>query len=349
MVIRTNYQDIFSIGEDHLNKIDDDIFNFLKFWLSNKRSITVKTSGSTGKPKLIEISRETFMSSAKSTLEFFNLKQNSKFHCCLPVKYIGGKMMLIRAIINKGDIVLSKPTTNAVKNLNEIIDFSAMTALQATKSIHEKEFKNIKRLIIGGGSISDSLINQLNETSTHCYQTFGMTETASHIAIRDLRKVKDDNRYECLDHVKISTNKNNQLVIKSKSLNINSVTTNDVIEISDNKYFKFIGRLDNIINSGGIKINPETIENQLSKTIKNDHFFIDKISDDMLGEKLILISLKAIDIKLIKKAVLNIKDHKLRPKLVLQNKEFYYTDNYKINRKKTLVESLKYGTSILIK
>lgn len=349
MIISTNYQDIFSLKKEQLSKIDNDLYNFLEFWRSNKNSILVETSGSTGPPKQVEITRTSLINSAQSTLEYFKLKEGSKFHCCLPIKYIGGKMMLIRAFLNKGKIVLTKPSINTLKNLNEQTDFSAMTPLQASKAITEKEFNNINKLIIGGGKISTNLIEKLNKTSTHCYQTFGMTETASHIAIRDLRKHNKDMRYKCLNHVEISTNKNSQLIIKSDALNIESITTNDIVEVFGNKHFTYIGRLDNIINSGGMKINPESIERKLYQTMQNDNFFIDKISDNILGEKMILISLKTIKIELIEKAISSIKDKKFRPKLIIQNKEFYYTENNKLNRKKTLTESLKNGTHVLIK
>ena len=162
MIIKTNYKDIFNIDRNLLNDLDPEIINFLDFWKSNKKSIIVNTSGSTGLPKEIRIKRKILITSAKNTLEYFKLKNNSTFHCCLPVKYIGGKMMLVRAFVNKGQIILSKPSKNAVKGINEKVDFSAMTSMQVEDSICELGFSNIKKLIIGGGSINEKLLEKID-------------------------------------------------------------------------------------------------------------------------------------------------------------------------------------------
>ena len=349
MIIKTNYEEIFNLSEKELNKIDPEIYNFLIFWKSKKSYITVQTSGSTGKPKNIKIRRNAIINSAKATLDYFKIKENSRFHICLPVKYIGGKMMLVRAILNKAEIILTKPEKNVAKDLNDPIDFSAMTSIQVENSLKEKGFKNIKKLIIGGGPVSDTLIQKTQQQPTKCYQTFGMTETVSHIAIRELNKSNKDNPYKCLNHVEISSNIDGNLIIKSPSLNIESLTTNDIVQITGLKEFKYIGRRDNIINSGGLKINPELLEKELGKTINTEGFFIDKIPDESLGEKVILIALKSIGAEKIKEAFKQIKDQKKIPKLMILSDQFYYTPNNKIDRKKTKLESLKIGELISTK
>lgn len=348
MIIKTNYKDIFNIDRNLLNDLDPEIINFLDFWKSNKKSIIVNTSGSTGLPKEIRIKRKILITSAKNTLEYFKLKNNSTFHCCLPVKYIGGKMMLVRAFVNKGQIILSKPSKNAVKGINEKVDFSAMTSMQVEDSICELGFSNIKKLIIGGGSIDGKLLEKIDDLKTECYQTFGMTETASHIAIRKLNGNNKNLHYKCLKHVKISTNNNGQMIINSPDLEIKSLTTNDIIKITDYQVFKYVGRIDNTINTGGVKVNAEQIEFELHKTILKDGFFIDKISDDYLGQKMILIALESIDINIILKAIKKVKDKKKRPKAILHTKQFIYTENNKIDRNTTKISSLKSGNLILL-
>ena len=330
-------------------EIDPDIFYFLKFWKSNNESILVNTSGSTGKPKKIVIQKKSLINSAKATLDYFNISNNSKFHCCLPAKYIGGKMMLIRALINNGEIILTKPSRNVARNLDIKIDFSAMTPMQVKCSINENGFKNIKKLIIGGGSLSYQLEKKLIKNSNKYYHTYGMTETLSHIAVRPINSLVNNLEYNCLNHVEIKTNKNGNLVVKSPKLNIQSLTTNDIVQITGLKEFKYIGRRDNIINSGGLKINPELLEKELGKTINNEGFFIDKIPDESLGEKVILIALKSIGAEKIKEALKQIKDQKKIPKLMILSNQFYYTPNNKIDRKKTKLESLKLGKLILTK
>tara|TARA_Y100000385_G_scaffold182253_1_gene188237 strand:- start:1722 stop:2771 length:1050 start_codon:yes stop_codon:yes gene_type:complete len=349
MIIHTNYEDIFNISENELNKIDTEIIKFLEFWKSNKETLFIQTSGSTGKPKKIEIKRNAIINSAKATLDYFKIKENSKFHCCLPTKYIGGKMMLVRAFINKAEIILTKPTKNVTSELKEKIDFSAMTSMQVENSIHEKGFKHIKKLIIGGGPISNQLLEKIENQSTKCYQTFGMTETVSHIAIRELNNSKIDDPYECLNHVKISTNKSGVLIINSTKLNIESLTTNDLVQLTGNEQFKYIGRSDNIINSGGIKVHPETLEKEIEKILKCKDFFIDKIDDIDLGEKIIIIALKTIEKEKLKKALGEINDQKIVPKSILFCNHFYYTPNNKINRKKSKFEALKTNKLISMK
>ena len=348
MIIKTNYKDIFNIDRNLLNDLDPEIINFLDFWKSNKKSIIVNTSGSTGLSKKIRLKRKTLIYSANSTIKYFSLKEGSTFHCCLPCKYIAGKMMLVRALLNKGQIILSKPSKNAVKGINEKIDFSAMTSMQVQNSISKLEFSNIKKLIIGGGSINKKLLEKIYALKTECYQTFGMTETASHIAIRNLNVTNKNLQYKCLNHVKISTNNYGQMIIDSADLDIKSLTTNDIIEITDYQSFNYIGRVDNIINTGGIKVNPEHLEYELHKTILKDDFFIDKISDDYLGQKMILIALQNIDINIILKAINKINDKKKRPKGILHTKQFIYTENNKIDRKRTKISSLKSGNLILL-
>ncbi len=341
MIIHTNYKDIFNLNKKELNKIDTEIFDFLEHWKTNKECLTVRTSGSTGKPKHIKLKRDAIINSAKATLDYFKLKENSKFHCCLPTKYIGGKMMLVRALINKAEIILTKPAKNVTKYLEEEIDFSAMTSMQVENSIMNKGFKYIKRLIIGGGPISNRLLEKIDELPTKCYQTFGMTETVSHIAIRELSNSSIDNPYRCLNHVKISSDKNGNLIINSPKLNIESLTTNDIIQITGNQEFKYVGRSDNIINTGGIKVYPEILEKEIEKILNRKDFFVDKVDDIDLGEKVIIVALKSLELDKLKEAIKKIKDQKIAPKSILLTDFFYLTPNNKINRKKSKFEALK--------
>ena len=254
--------------------------------------------------------------------------------------------MLIRALINKGEIILTKPSRNVAKNLDIKIDFSAMTPMQVKYSINENGFKNIKKLIIGGGSLSYQLEKKLIKKSNKYYHTYGMTETLSHIAVRPINSLVNNLEYNCLNHVEITTNKNGNLVIKSPKLDITSLTTNDIVQITGYKRFKYIGRSDNIINTGGIKVHPETLEKEIEKKLKSNDFFIDKINDDVLGEKVILIALKTLNISNIKQVIKNLSDQKTAPKSVLFSDRFHLTENGKIQRKKTKLESLKKGNLI---
>jgi o-succinylbenzoate---CoA ligase len=341
MLVYTNYKDIFNLSEEDVEKIDVDLFDFLKFWNSSNATIEVETSGSTGSPKKISLKREAMISSAKATIEYFNIKEMSTFHCCLPIKYIGGKMMLVRAIVNKADIILSKPTSNPVIYLNKEVDFSAMTPWQVSHAINENNFEKINKLIIGGGVISSSLIKELKDKKTESFQTYGMTETISHIAVRNLKNTDKNPNYKCLNHVNISTNKEGELIVKSPKLGIRSLTTNDIVQITGSKEFKYIARSDNLINTGGIKVLPEEIEKQLNESLQGIVFFVDKIPDEKSGEKIIVITNKKENTATIKKACKHITPKHIKPQLIFFIEQFLLTENNKLNRKKTRNNAVK--------
>ena len=341
-MIETNYKDIFKVNKKKLDEIDPDIYSLLQFWKSDENEILVNTSGSTGKPKKIKISRQQLINSSRSTIDFFNLKESSLFLSCLPIKYIGGKMMIIRGIIAKANIILCKPTINPIEKLHKKIDFIATTPLQLYSLLKNKDvFNKIRLIIVGGGKISEKQIDQIQDISSDIYQTYGMTETVSHIAVRDLKKYSENKSYKCLENNSITTNYNGQLVIKSKHLNISSLTTNDMAKITGNQEFILKGRIGNIINSGGLKISSESIEDMLQKSLQKKLFFIDKIKCDKLGEKIILIADTKIKLKDLVISIQKIEDKKIRPKKIYFTSTFFFTENHKIDRLKTRTKALK--------
>jgi len=340
-MIETNYKDIFKIDKKKLDKIDPEIYQLLEFWKSNKNEILVNTSGSTGKPKTIKISRQQLINSSKATLKHFKLKENTTFLSCLPVKYIGGKMMIIRGIIGKVNFILCKPSVSPIKKLHKEIDFMATTPLQLDSLLKNITiFSKIRLAIVGGGKVSERLIEQLQDIPYDCFETYGMTETVSHIAVRNLKKNNENNPFKCLENNSVTTNSNDQLVINSKYLKISSLTTNDIAKVTGNKYFTINGRVDNIINSGGFKVSSENIEELLYENFQNKSFFIDKIKCDKLGEKIILIADEKIKLQELVISIRKIKDKKKRPKEIYFTNRFFYNENQKIDRPKTKTKAL---------
>ncbi len=340
-MIETNYKDIFKIDKKKLDKIDPEIYQLLEFWKSNKNEILVNTSGSTGKPKTIKISRQQLINSSKATLKHFKLKENTTFLSCLPVKYIGGKMMIIRGIIGKVNFILCKPSVSPIKKLHKEIDFMATTPLQLDSLLKNITiFSKIRLAIVGGGKVSERLIEQLQDIPYDCFETYGMTETVSHIAVRNLKKNNENNPFKCLENNSVTTNSNDQLVINSKYLKISSLTTNDIAKVTGNKYFTINGRVDNIINSGGFKVSSENIEELLYENFQNKSFFIDKIKCDKLGEKIILIADEKIKLEELVISIRKIKDKKKRPKEIYFTNHFFYNENQKIDRPKTKTKAL---------
>ncbi|RKS02507.1 MULTISPECIES: AMP-binding protein [unclassified Flavobacterium] len=265
-------------GEDFEKPVGD----FLLDWFDGRDYIEMQTSGTTGTPKIISVSKQAMVHSALATGDFFDLQPgNSALHC-LPVKYVAGKMMLVRAMILGLDLEFVAPSSHPLRH-NEIdYDFVAMVPLQAQNSI--SELKKVKKLIVGGAAINKNLEKQLLKLSTQVFETYGMTETITHIAARKL----GEKAFTVLPGVTISYDDRNCLVIHAPRISDDVIITNDIVELVNENQFVFLGRMDNVINSGGIKLIPEQIEEKLAHKI-HQRFFIASKPDSELGEKVILV------------------------------------------------------------
>ena len=265
-------------GEDFEKPVGD----FLLDWFDSKNFIEMETSGTTGAPKMISVSKQAMVDSALATGDFFDLQPGDKALQCLPVKYVAGKMMLVRAMILGLDLEFVAPSSHPLDN-NEIdFDFVAMVPLQAQNSI--SELKKVKKMIVGGAAVNKSLEKQLLKLPTQVYETYGMTETITHIAARKL----GEKAFTVLPNVTISYDDRNCLVIHAPRISDEVIITNDIVELVNENQFIFLGRMDNVINSGGIKLIPEQIEEKLATKI-SQRFFIASKDDNELGEKVVLV------------------------------------------------------------
>ncbi len=313
------------------NKVEEFVSN----WNNSSFFIETKTSGSTGKPKIIRLSKTQMITSAKMTGEYFGLSKNKTSLLCLSIDTIAGKMMIVRAIVHQMKLLVGSPQSNPLIGMDEKIDFIALVPLQVNKIINESlsTFKSIESVLIGGASIPQNIIETLKKEKLTCFQSFGMTETVSHIAIRKVG-FENEAHYTTLHSVKIESDEHNELIINAPHLGINNLKTNDLIEVINKNQFIWKGRKDFVINSGGIKLFPEEIERKLSSSILNP-FFITSFNDSKLGEKVVLIieSKDGSDI-LNEKTFINLDKYE-RPKEVFYLKEFIKTESGKINRIKT--------------
>lgn len=265
-------------GEDFEKPVGD----FLLDWFDSKSFIEMQTSGTTGAPKMISISKQAMVDSALASGDFFDLNPGNKALQCLPVKYVAGKMMLVRAMILGLDLEFVAPSSHPLRN-NEIdYDFVAMVPLQAQNSV--AELKDVKKMIVGGAAVNKMLEKQLLKLPTDVYETYGMTETITHIAARKL----GEKAFTVLPNVTISYDDRNCLVIHAPRISDEVIVTNDIVELVNENQFIFLGRMDNVINSGGIKLIPEQIEEKLAGKI-SQRFFITSKPDKELGEKVVLI------------------------------------------------------------
>ncbi len=268
------------------------IFEFILEWLDKSESIIVKTSGSTGTPKQIRLKKVHMINSAKATTKALDLKEKQTALLALSADYIAGKMMIVRAMVCGLNLVVVEPSGNPLKNLDEIIDFTALVPLQLSntlKSVSQTEkLRQIKNVLIGGGAIEEPLIQKISSFSNNFYGSYGMTETCTHIALKRLNGQFPDKYYQTLPKVKISADQRSCLVINADHLSDSKLLTNDLVTIFSETEFVINGRYDHIINSGGIKVSPEAIENKLKNFIKNN-FMVSSVPDDLLGEKIILV------------------------------------------------------------
>ncbi len=267
---------------------------FLLDWLDNKEYITVNSSGSTGKPKEIMLSKQLMLASAQNTIKKLSLHKETKAFMCLPAKYISGKMMIVRAMVGKWNLIAVEPVANPLLNLEVVssFNFATLTPLQLYEIVlhdsSKKKLNSFQNIIIGGSSINDILLNDVKFLNTKIYESYGMTETASHIAIKRINGENSSNVFSAMKGVTFSLDQRDCLVIHWKNFLKYPIITNDVVRLFDNKHFGWIGRIDNVINSGGIKLFAEEIEKKILSII-NIPFYISSKSDDKYGQYIILI------------------------------------------------------------
>lgn len=323
------------------NDFEKEVVDFIKEWFSETSTVKVSTSGSTGAPKIFEIGKEKMRNSANMTCDFFNFKEGDTALLCLPIAYISGKMMMVRAIERKMSIEIESPSVRPLLNLKNSVDFCAMIPLQVENSLHQIHL--IKNLIIGGAQVSENLklkiFEVLQDSNSDCriFETYGMSETLSHIALKQIYP-ESENYFTVLDGIKISQNTEGCLIIEAPKLNSEILKTNDIVDLIDEEHFQFLGRADFVINSGGAKIFPEELENFVKKEllklgIENEVIF-SSLEDNVLGQKLVLIIEGEHDEKIIK--IINeiqFKKNFFKPKEIFFLDQFPRSENGKILRK----------------
>lgn len=284
--------DISQKGISHLPEFEQSLFSFLKEWFTSSSFITVHTSGSTGIPKTLTVRKEQMMQSAQITCSFLKLQQKDKALLCLPLSYIAGKMMVVRALVAGLDLYPVEPSGNPLKGINTTLQFAAMIPLQVFNTWQTPDEKasleRIEKLIIGGGAIDPQLNEWIQTLPGAVYSTYGMTETLSHIALRRLNGTNTSSGYTPFPSVAVSLSEEGTLIIDAPLVCNEKLETNDIACIHPNGQFEILGRKDNIINSGGVKIQIEAIENALRPIISTT-FAITAQTDPKFGEIVVLL------------------------------------------------------------
>ena len=315
-----------------LNENQVQALAFAAELFGNSEGITVQTSGSTGNPKNIEFSKSAVITSAQATNRFFNLSKNSVTVLPLPMKYIAGKMMVARAIVDQYNLIVLDPVSNP--NLKDLkSDFMPVTPFQMHNLIdaQPESLENIGVYLIGGGEPDKSLIDKINEQGISAYASFGMTETLSHFALANLKGLTDRPEYIPLSGVEIEIEDDGSLLVNWSSLTSGWLNTNDLVERTK-KGFSWLGRGDNLINSGGVKIIPERVERILQDFIPVP-FFVSEIPHPTLGQELVVFSEGEISLDL--KSISWDFKHQ-QPRKIVVVKSFSRTVSGKIKRRETV-------------
>lgn len=258
------------------------------------RSITASTSGTTGPPKWMTIPRRDLVNSARVTADAFQLREGDRTLLCLPCEYIAGKMMLVRAMALGLDLHVIDPRGSVIDNLGTTTDrfrFTAMVPLQLHRAIQEDRARVEEQfdiILLGGGPVSAVLQADLQGLGTHVFQGYGSTETVTHVALRRVNGGVPEELYTAIANVTFSTDERGCLVVRTPHLTRKEHVTNDLVQLTDDRHFRWLGRIDNVILSGGKKIFPEELEVRTAGVIPFPHFFT-AYPDDLLGQAVTLV------------------------------------------------------------
>ena len=276
-------------SEDRL--FNGEIADFQAEWLDDSTTITLHTSGSTGTPKEIAVPKLGMMKSARRTIDFFNFQPGETALLCMPLKYVGAKMVAVRAWMSGMHLLGASPSLHPFAHLRQGVDFVSLTPLQAYETLQvpreRKLLAQSKHVLLGGGAISPTLEQMLTQLPCAVWSSYGMTETYSHIALRRINGASASPYYRALAGVQLSANDTGALVIHDTCTDVGPLVTNDVVELIEHDLFLPIGRLDNVVNCGGVKHTLDQLERLLSDF--PHPFFLAKRKDEKFGEIIIMI------------------------------------------------------------
>ncbi len=265
--------------------------NFLRIWNDDSKTISIHTSGSTGIPKEILLNKTAMESSAIATGRYFRFKEGQKNILALSANYIAGIMQIVRSAVFDMQLIVAPVSSNPLKHLKDLsYDFAAFVPFQVQEILadrnSQKIYESISNVIIGGAPINNDLFNKISNLTNKSYATFGMTETVSHVALKEIKM--NNVLYEALPNISFDVSQKKCLIVSAPNLLDTPIHTNDMIRLENQYSFEWLGRADFTINSGGIKIQPEVVERKIERLIDRV-FYISKIHDELLGEMVVLL------------------------------------------------------------
>lgn len=271
-----------------------DALSLIHSWLRDQQNFVFHTSGSTGVPKTITVPRWKMELSANRTIKALQLQENQTALLCMNPNFIGGAMMIVRALMAKMNLIIVAPAKNPLQFVNEHFDFTAMVPMQLVEILNTQNRRTLdlidksQNILLGGAAVSASLENQARELKPTIWSTYGMTETISHIALRRLNGDRASSDFHALDDIEISLGNSDKLRIKDKITDDKWLETNDIVELTSKSSFKWLGRLDNVINTGGIKVFAESVERAIVPTVASSsassRYFVSGLKDPTYGQ-----------------------------------------------------------------
>ena len=335
---RSNFEQLHFTDEPQ-DSWRNAIYHFLQNWFDDSDFILAHTSGSTGKPKSIQLLKQSMLNSARMTNQFFGLDAASVALLCLPASYIAGKMMLVRAMVSGFNLINVAPSANPFEKLPISIDFAAITPYQLFHSAESLQKASVHKIIVGGSPVTSKLEHLSENIPSELYETYGMTETCSHIALRQFNGKGKSDCFIVLDGITIRQDDRGCLTIKAPHLLKDEIQTNDVVELIGRDSFRWLGRADSAINSGGIKIHPEQVEKKLEGIISSS-YFISSVPDEVLENKVVLVieseTYTPQQEEILKSQLENLLGKYELPKQIFYIPRFIYSSGNKVLRKATL-------------
>ncbi len=323
------------------------IYQFIQSWLNDDCHISINTSGTTSAPKEMRFSKAQMELSVRMTGQYFGLKKGDRILLCLPADYIAGKMVIVRALVLELDLIIVKPSSNPFESLTSTeLEFAAMVPFQVEHVLKANcnSLNSIKTLIIGGSAVNERLIKRLCTVNSNIFITYGMTETLGHIAVKRIRDHNENTGFEPLPGVYLDCDSDGCLIISVSYLGIDKSTTNDIVVFNTANNFDLLGRKDNVINSGGVKIFSEMIENDIEGELDGRRFFVFGVPDELLGERVeLIIEGTPFEDRKLSQLRGYFRSHLARysiPKKIHFTPKFELTDSEKIRRKETIGEYL---------
>jgi O-succinylbenzoic acid--CoA ligase len=339
------------IQQSNLSDLELYSLNFIRDWLTKKAEFVIKTSGSTGMPKTLVFKRDQLKISAHRTLRTFGLKKGDRVLVCLNPYFVAGKLMLVRSLEGKLKMEIVTPSSNPLRKIEikEQVDFAAFFPNQLEKILEEspQKLNRIKTILVGGAAIHPRLEGELQEVKSQIFHSYATTETLSHQAIRHVNGIDRSETFHSVEGVSFATDERSCLVINDRLLGLKNLVTNDIVDLIDQSSFRWRGRIDNMVNSGGIKIQLEETEDLIRQVlthneIKNKFCLLSK-PDRALTESLVLIIEMSKD-QMQKSHLLDLLNKHLpkyhTPKEIIFVAKLYITETGKVDRIKNTEEYL---------